>query len=952
MSVPEQVPYKEYRATGSSNTFEITFYLPDPKDLVVMVNKEIPPVGAYSIVGDSVVFGVAPNEGDLVELTRDTQLDRETNFKSYDNSFRPETINFDLDKIWLVLQESNLVDAKILARLKQEIEWRRTHDFNYDELAQVREKQLFDALKGYTDTLNAATKPGVFQGVIAGVVFAQDGKSIQTHLEEILESLAQERENIDSKADQTYVEEQLDLKAPQETTYTKIEVDAALALKAPQSSTYTKAEVDTVFAAYVGGRKGFTTLALAVAAQSTLPVNTVVDVTNDPTPANNGTYQWDGTSLTKSDYDPLTQAKNYTDINFPKNRDDIITGTDIVSLQQVGEYLVPPSIELINAPTGRTSSREAVLSVSGIGTGNRYRKQEYSESVTGKRWFQIIDTFNNIVRRAWSEVGLSAQEPIAKSLSWRTECRVVASRTGAYTEEVTTAGLLKGLNQGEIIYESTTHKVHLPNGLTVIDTAGTSYVTTSAQSVGTTETDFGTHNLFYLFLSRSTLLFSLISYRVALTDAQKQDLILCATIRHDAYRLSITADALFRIDYAQYGEIISKYYADVYGAADRGYGNLPNYNTTLHQLELKKGTLIKFGNINYSLPADVVIPTNDPSETSSVIIVYFDLVSSSFIVKKYNTSLTINERFRLVKVAIIRDSAYNGNSAAGRDVLSMNINCQFTVDGIDSYAPQEPIPYRSMVRFVNVDDTVRSVNHGGYGSVAPTNSLEGYTASKAAGFRYVECDVKFTSDGVPILMHDETVDRTTNGTGAVRSMTLAQIKELRIDTHSSTYPDCRVPTLEEFLRHCHKLNLHPYIEWSEVNSPPTDADASLIAQIIRRTGMDGKVSLISMRTNKLAAVCKFMPHLRCGFTSSSEPTVARLTAVINEINVGSKGQNEIFYNCSVETLTQEYVNNCHDAGIGCETWVINTPSIVKEVASWGVTGISTDSLNIRAILDE
>jgi hypothetical protein len=274
-----------------------------------MVNKEIPLVGAYSIVGDSVVFSTPPNEGDLVELTRDTQLDRETNFKSYDNSFRPETINFDLDKIWLVLQESNLVDAKILARLKQEIEWRRTHDFNYDELAQVREKQLFDALKGYTDTLNAATNPGVFQGVIAGVVFAQDGKSIQSHLEEILHDLAVSRENINKKADKSYVDEQLGLKADQQTTYNKTEVDAALGQKANQATTYTKSEVDSVVAPLTGGHKAYTTLALAQAAQGTLPVNSIVEVTNDPTDSNNGTYQWNGTTLTKSAYDPLTQAK-------------------------------------------------------------------------------------------------------------------------------------------------------------------------------------------------------------------------------------------------------------------------------------------------------------------------------------------------------------------------------------------------------------------------------------------------------------------------------------------------------------------------------------------------------------------------------------------------------------------------------------------------------------------
>lgn len=81
--------------------------------------------------------------------------------------------------------------------------------------------------------------------------------------------------------------------------------------KADQATTYTKAEVDTTFAAYAGGRKAYTTLALAQAAQSSLPANTAIEVTNDG--ANNGTYQWNGTTLTKSAYDPLTQAKAFTE---------------------------------------------------------------------------------------------------------------------------------------------------------------------------------------------------------------------------------------------------------------------------------------------------------------------------------------------------------------------------------------------------------------------------------------------------------------------------------------------------------------------------------------------------------------------------------------------------------------------------------------------------------------
>lgn len=121
------------------------------------------------------------------------------------------------------------------------------------------------------------------------------------------------QDQINLKADANYVDEELDLKAPKETTYTKLEVDFALSTKAPQTTTYTKEEVDTIFANYAGGRKAYTTLALAQTAQSSLPANTAIEVTNDQTASNNGTYQWNGTTLTKSAYDPLTQANSYTD---------------------------------------------------------------------------------------------------------------------------------------------------------------------------------------------------------------------------------------------------------------------------------------------------------------------------------------------------------------------------------------------------------------------------------------------------------------------------------------------------------------------------------------------------------------------------------------------------------------------------------------------------------------
>ena len=122
-----------------------------------------------------------------------------------------------------------------------------------------------------------------------------------TYVNDLVSSTSGEiNDELSLKAEKSYVDNQLSLKADIAC------VNAQDSLKAD------KTYVDTTFAAYVGGRKAYTTLALAQAAQSSLPANTAIEVTNDG--ANNGTYQWNGTTLTKSDYDPLSQTKPFIDV--------------------------------------------------------------------------------------------------------------------------------------------------------------------------------------------------------------------------------------------------------------------------------------------------------------------------------------------------------------------------------------------------------------------------------------------------------------------------------------------------------------------------------------------------------------------------------------------------------------------------------------------------------------
>jgi glycerophosphoryl diester phosphodiesterase len=99
----------------------------------------------------------------------------------------------------------------------------------------------------------------------------------------------------------------------------------------------------------------------------------------------------------------------------------------------------------------------------------------------------------------------------------------------------------------------------------------------------------------------------------------------------------------------------------------------------------------------------------------------------------------------------------------------------------------------------------RIIAHRCGGALAPENSLAGLAAAARIGCRGVEFDTMLAADGVPILMHDETVERTTNGRGEVAALTSTELRALDLGGEP-------VPLLTEALEHCAKLGLWANIE--------------------------------------------------------------------------------------------------------------------------------------------
>lgn len=216
---------------------------------------------------------------------------------------------------------------------------------------------------------------------------------------------------------------------------------------------------------------------------------------------------------------------------------------------------------------------------------------------------------------------------------------------------------------------------------------------------------------------------------------------------------------------------------------------------------------------------------------------------------------------------------------------------------------------------------IKSVNHRGYNDVAPENTLPAFILSKKCGFNYVETDISFTSDGIPVLLHDATINRTSNGTGAVSSYTYEQLLEFDFGSwKSSEYTGTKIPTLEEFLILCRNLGLHAYLEIKPIADNNVETYITNCVKLCIKCGMLRNVTWISFNKNYLAVVSTLDNKARVGLLSNgsySEETI------INNIVSLKNNYNEAFLDIESNLLTDTIISLCVDNNIPVEVWTVD-----------------------------
>lgn len=245
---------------------------------------------------------------------------------------------------------------------------------------------------------------------------------------------------------------------------------------------------------------------------------------------------------------------------------------------------------------------------------------------------------------------------------------------------------------------------------------------------------------------------------------------------------------------------------------------------------------------------------------------------------------------------------------------------------------------------LDYDASVISVNHRGYSTVAPENTLPAYILSRKMGFNYVETDISFTSDGVPMLLHDSTIDRTSNGSGTLSQMTYEQVRQYDFGSwKSSAYAGTVIPTLAEFLALCKAIMLHPYLELKS-NGAYTQAQIEQIVDMVESYGLKEKVTYISFSDTFLGYVKAYDPSARLGFLKGSYASGDVSTCVGLKTTT-----NKVFYDVSHSAITQSVCDAFMAQDIPIEAWTVNSAETMLGLNKY-VSGITSDNLIAGKVL--
>ena len=229
--------------------------------------------------------------------------------------------------------------------------------------------------------------------------------------------------------------------------------------------------------------------------------------------------------------------------------------------------------------------------------------------------------------------------------------------------------------------------------------------------------------------------------------------------------------------------------------------------------------------------------------------------------------------------------------------------------------------------------TILLFGHRGARGEAPENTLPGFAHAYAAGVRAFELDVRLTADEQLAVIHDATVDRTTNATGPVASFTAAQLAQLDARADFPTWPEpTGVPLLDDVLD-AYGTKVRWAIEIKSDTPERLAKVAPLVAGAIERHHVADRVAVTSFDVTALELMRQTAPEISRVYIGAYDTPAFLETALA----LGC-----VQADIPLQRSTREMVRAAQENGLRVVGWLGNAPADLAALLEWGVEGITTD----------
>jgi glycerophosphoryl diester phosphodiesterase len=232
------------------------------------------------------------------------------------------------------------------------------------------------------------------------------------------------------------------------------------------------------------------------------------------------------------------------------------------------------------------------------------------------------------------------------------------------------------------------------------------------------------------------------------------------------------------------------------------------------------------------------------------------------------------------------------------------------------------------------------VAHRGASATHPENTLDAFLAAVEAGADYVELDARLTADGVPVVVHDADVSRTTDGTGLVHELTLSQIEAL--DASGGRGASQEVPTLRRVLD---ELSGRVGVDIEVKNlpgepgfDPSREAVTEQVVAIIRQVAFEGPLLVSSFNWMSIERSRQLAPDVPTGFITSAAIDAGEALGY-------ARAHGHAFVLPQAPAVFEAgpaFVRAAHETGIRIGAWTVDDPQAIERLFDMGVDAVATN----------